>query len=350
MVQVFRKQNHYLLQDLRIEPVGVYGLNLGNLAYLKLDNVKVIGSADTGFNENESCLKVATTADVKYFDVVDSAFDGCDYGWYVAKAVTADDSSNLQYVNVENTTFDNNDYKGLYVEKLSDAVFDNISVNDNGNSDFWNMIWNGGFDVNLKNGDYQNLTFSSITLEGNGLGYKEGAGLMIKARDDGATYGAFPATLDNVLITNSTFTGNERGIRLGEPGKLNAGPTNVVINFNRILGNEQAYTGTDGSAYGGLVNQSVAAVSAENNWFGCNAGPGATGCDAVAVGTGAGAIDADPWIVLSLTADPDSTRTRHVCCSGSQSGDEFGWCFHRCGWVYPTGSVGYLHSPGWRHA
>jgi hypothetical protein len=219
------------------------------------------------------------------------------------------DTSTVSNVVVNDTSFVHNNLKGIYTEKLSDALFDGITVSDNG---FTNVgvptyfaPYMAGVDINLKAGTYQNISFTNSTFTNNSLGQaKEGVAVTVKARDDGATYGAFPATLDNVLITNSTFTGNERGIRLGEPGKLNAGPTNVVINFNRILGNEQTYTGTDGSAYGGLVNQSVAAVSAENNWFGCNAGPGATGCDVVAVGTDAGAVDADPWIVLSLTADP----------------------------------------------
>jgi len=101
-----------------------------------------------------------------------------------------------------------------------------------------------------------------MTAIGNGLTSKEGAALMIKARDDGATYGAYPATLSNVHITGGTFTGNERGIRFGEPGTTNAGPTNVVITGAAIHSNFKTYGGDDGSAYGDVVNFSLAQVVA----------------------------------------------------------------------------------------
>ena len=140
-----------LLQDLRIEPQGVYGLDLGSLDYLKLDNVKVIGTALSASNESEACLKIATTVSVRYLDVVNSAFDQCDYGWYIAKhGDWGPDGSNVQFVTVTNTTFNDNDYKGLYVEKLSDATFTDVTVSNNGKSDFWNQVWNGGLDINLK--------------------------------------------------------------------------------------------------------------------------------------------------------------------------------------------------------
>ena len=139
-----------------------------------------------------------------------------------------------------------------------------------------------GFDINLKAGAYQNLTFINNTITNNGLGgAKEGVGITVKARDDGAPYGAFPATLSNVSIESSLVAGNERGIRFGEPGKNNAGPTGVTVHNVCISGNVQTYTGTDGSAYGGLVNQSLATVDATNNWWGNASGPnppGSGGC------------------------------------------------------------------------
>ncbi len=238
-----------LLQNLRVEPQGVYGINIASLDYLKLDNVRVVGTALSAFNEAELCLKIATTANVTYLDVTNSAFDQCDYGWYIAKhGDWGPGGSNVQFVTVTDTTFNDNDYKGLYIEKLSDATFEDVTVSNNGKSDFWNQVWNGGVDINLKGEElYQNLIFNNMTVSGNGLGYKEGAGMMIKARDDGDTYGAHPASLDNVQINGGSFTGNERGIRFGEPGKNNATPTNAVIHFANISNNSGTYTGLDGS-------------------------------------------------------------------------------------------------------
>ena len=44
-------------------------------------------------------------------------------------------------------------------------------------------------------------------------------------------------------------------------------------------------------------------LDAENNWFGCNEGPGGgPDCDSI---LSAGSIEADPWLVLTIEASPD---------------------------------------------
>ena len=292
-------ENTVLIQDIRIEPVGVYGLNLASLAYLHLNNVQVVGSSATAFGESEACLKIATTADVSHLTVENSAFNQCDYGWYVAKhGDWGPAGSNFRYVNVENTEFANNDFKGLYIEKLADASFTDVVVIDNGSQDFWNMAFNGGMDINLKGEEnYQNLSFNNMTVSGNGLGYQEGAGLMIKARDDGATYGVHPASLEHVTITGGIYSGNERGIRIGEPGKTNAGPSDVVIRLAQISNNIQTYSGTDGSFYGGVVNHSQQVVDARGNWWGADSGPFHTTLNPLGLGdTVSDRVLFDPWM------------------------------------------------------
>ncbi|GIV79217.1 MAG: hypothetical protein KatS3mg050_3611 [Litorilinea sp.] len=288
-----------LLQDIRIEPEHVYGINIpsGTVQYLTLDNVQVIGTNETNDTESETGLKVATAASLHYLTVMDSAFDHLTYGWYFAKhGDWGPGGSNVTHVSVSNTSFSYNDAKGIYVEKLSDATFTNCQVINNGvYSAFWNGTWNAGFDINLKGEEiYQNIVFDNVTFMDNGHHVKEGAALMIKARDDGATYGAHPASLDNVQILNSTFQGNERGIRLGEPGANNAGPTNVVIHNNNIISNTQTYTGTDGSPYGGVINLTQSRVDATMNWWGAADGPSGEGSgsgDAVSAN-----VDFCPWL------------------------------------------------------
>lgn len=70
--------------------------------------------------------------------------------------------------------------------------------------------------------------------------------------------------------------------------------TAVDIHFNRIVGNTTA----------GLESTADTTVDAENNWWGCNAGPGQTGCDATVQAGGTGSIDAAPWLVLALAVNP----------------------------------------------
>ncbi|HOG79705.1 MAG TPA: right-handed parallel beta-helix repeat-containing protein, partial [Anaerolineaceae bacterium] len=281
-----------VLQNMRVQPNGQAGVSIGRFTeatgvtvdYLTLDNLWVIGTNNNAQTEQERGLYVDLTSTLNYLTVTDCAFNNLAYGWYIQKQVSAD-ASTVSNVVVTNTVFNHNNLKGIYTEKLTDATFTDCTIDQNGfdatGLPSYFIPWMSGVDINLKAGTYQNIAFINATVTNNGLGgAKEGVGLAIKARTDGATYSPYPATLDNVLIANSTITGNERGIRIGEPGKNNPGPTNVVIHHNRIFGNVQTYSGTDGTTYGGVVNQSAADVTAENNWFGCNEGPNMAGCDA----------------------------------------------------------------------
>jgi hypothetical protein len=298
-----------LLKALRIEPRGEVGISLGivgnwnavqSVSYLRFEDVQVVGTPGQSHIENERCLDLELNKSVAHLIVVNSGFSQCDHGWYFNKHNGAITPSTAQYIAVYNSSFIDNSYKGMYIELLSDAIFDNVVVSGNGLIANWNGAFNAGVDINLKAGAYQNLVFRNMTVTGNGLGAQHGAGLLVKARDDGATYGANPATLTNVLIEGGVFSGNERGIRIGEPGTNNASPTNVQIHNASITGNNPTYTGANPSASGGLVNNSIAAVNAEYNWWGSATGPteagnpGGTGERVTNANTGS--VDYTPWL------------------------------------------------------
>lgn len=90
-------------------------------------------------------------------------------------------------------------------------------------------------------------------------------------------------------MTRNTLVGNDLGLAVG------FGTDSSVVDaaFNRIVGNTLGLTSIS------------ATVTAENNWWGCNAGPDGVGCDVV---SGSGAPDADPWLVLGLEADPNTVE------------------------------------------
>lgn len=70
--------------------------------------------------------------------------------------------------------------------------------------------------------------------------------------------------------------------------------SSAELHCNRIVGNQQA-----------LSADITIPVAAENNWWGCNAGPGASvGCNGVVAGSTV--VDADPWLVLGLSATPSA--------------------------------------------
>jgi len=295
-----------LFRDIRVAPDGMAGFSVGrfteatgvDISYIKLDNVIVVGNNVNPNTEQERGLYVDLTSSLRYLTITNSAFDSLTYGWYLQKEVSAD-ASTVENVTVTGTSFNHNNHKGIYAEKLTDATFTDCTVSENGFTDLgmpsYFVPWMCGIDFNLKAGTYQNFTFNNCTVTDNALGgAKEGVGLTVKGRGTGNNpsggYTAFPAWVNNVVITGGTFTGNERGMRFGEPGKENASPTNVTITDADIHSNVQTYSGFDGSAYGDVVNQMMAGVGvdAEENWWG-------TILYSVIDGNTPGEVDFVPW-------------------------------------------------------
>jgi hypothetical protein len=103
------------------------------------------------------------------------------------------------------------------------------------------------------------------------------------------------------LITNATIKSNNvRDVDRAFSGEVNNGhsATGTQAHFNNFVSNPN-----------GFVWDGTGAVNAENNWWGCNFGPGTggTGCSGTSNGiggTGAANVDANPWLILSLMAMP----------------------------------------------
>ncbi len=111
-------------------------------------------------------------------------------------------------------------------------------------------------------------------------GGNDSAAMLISTYSAPGTTGTFTS---NVLL------GNLRGLQIGAELSVPPDTSTATAAFNRIVGNVDM----------GIGSVSVGAVMTENNWFGCNAGPGAVGCD-LATGT----QDYDPWLTLTITAVP----------------------------------------------
>jgi parallel beta-helix repeat protein len=133
-------------------------------------------------------------------------------------------------------------------------------------------------------------------------GSDEASGILLFAADPGTVVSGNTVTDNDIgvyvdsdaTITENTITGNRgEGIVVGAPSFPSPGPgATPTIDRNRIVGN-----GT------GLDNTGGAAVTAETNWWGCNAGPGDAACDSVT-----GTTDTDPRLVLTLSI-ADNTLT-----------------------------------------
>jgi len=114
----------------------------------------------------------------------------------------------------------------------------------------------------------------------------------------GAHGGAVYFNTGTLTIDHSTFFANIAA-GFGRGGAIYVDSGTLSLTYSRIYGN-QAYSGGSG-VYNHALNG--AATTATNNWWGCNAGPAAAGCDQAV--TDNGALTATPWIVLTNSASPN---------------------------------------------
>ncbi|HET8625790.1 MAG TPA: putative Ig domain-containing protein, partial [Thermomicrobiales bacterium] len=154
----------------------------------------------------------------------------------------------------------------------------------------------GGISTGTNNGIATTITNTAITsnnaTDTTGGPTTSGGGIGIEATDG------------QVTITGSTITGNQT---LGNGGGVAFSATaantgSLSLGFNRVAGNT---VGVGGNGTG-LYTDGTGAVTAQHNWWGCNAGPGSAPCDRV-VGPAAAAYT--PWLTLGLTASPATITT-----------------------------------------
>lgn len=117
--------------------------------------------------------------------------------------------------------------------------------------------------------------------------------------NSGNTYGGALQINGGALnILNSTFLTNSATGQGGLGGALFADSGTVNLSFSRLAGNSATHGG--GAVYNHGSN--LANTTATNNWWGCNGGPGAGGCDVVA--SDGGTMSFNPWIIITNSASP----------------------------------------------
>ena len=212
-----------------------------DLDSLTVTNIKLQGVLETGAQANDgtgSYMGIGTYNDcfgVGDLQLTNVTIDGFSYGLYFGinpAGGTGPYNENPVSVTANNLTVQNCYIKGAYFEKLTDSSFTSCTFANNGTDP--NMVasesmrtWMCGVDINLKNGNYKNISFVGCTFTNNGA--NSGTALLIKARDDG-NYGE-TTSLDGATVSGCTFANNHgtTPVILGEPGKGNKTPVNVSI-------------------------------------------------------------------------------------------------------------------------
>jgi hypothetical protein len=96
-----------------------------------------------------------------------------------------------------------------------------------------------------------------------------------------------------LTITGSTFTSNiVSGTSVLGGSVLFTDNGSAALHYDRIVGND--------STHAAVMAGTAGTVNATEDWWGCNAGPGSTGCD----GTSGTGITSAPWLVLTAAASP----------------------------------------------
>ncbi len=108
-----------------------------------------------------------------------------------------------------------------------------------------------------------------------------------------AGYSGDPA-VPNAAVTGNTIEGTDAGVEVAQGETAGAPLPVAIVQNNAISGNTQ-----------GIENRTTAQVNAADNWFGCNSGAGAAGCDTV-TGSGANHVTSAPFLVLGVSALPST--------------------------------------------
>ncbi len=146
------------------------------------------------------------------------------------------------------------------------------------------------------------LNVTDSIISGN-TAFRGGGGIYCEGCD---------TTLTRVQLINNTAS-VDSGFGYGGGGIANTGSSaSLTISGSRIVGNA---VGAGGTGSGVHVRTSTS-NTLENNWWGCNGGPGAAGCDTIGTSDSA-TEDHTPWLVLdhstaSTTIGGSATTTATI--------------------------------------
>ncbi|UXP33999.1 T9SS type A sorting domain-containing protein [Reichenbachiella agarivorans] len=228
-----------------------------------ISNCHLDGATGTGLLVNMS----SNGSSVSDLTVLNTSMNNSRFGFYSQMSTAINAGNYLTNVLFRNCSFNNNTDKGIYVENLNNATFENISVNNSGTS--VSNGYNNGIDINLKWQAYSNLVIRNSkiidcgAIGPNDIGIapdnRRSTAVAIKARTDGS-YASPAASLTNLTLDGVVIDGLVGDLRLGEMGQNNTGITMSNVFIDRCsFANDGLYC---------FVNEQAGTLSLDNNYWG----------------------------------------------------------------------------------
>lgn len=314
--------------DVTLDGLTITNFNLGISLSASIDDLAL---TDIDISSGITGIRKSTAATIDGLTITGGSFSDMQHGMTVYKANSAD--GRLSNFTVDGASFSNLNEKGIYLETGDHVLMTNLTMTEVGEfgrtMSFGGLgTWGAGIDVNLKysNGvDYSDITISDSTFTNVGTSDQDGAGtphlggaaIAVKTRDDASSYNTNPATFDGELkIDGVTIDGTSVGIRVGEPGKTNAGPavdiTNTTIDnaVTAEVDNVSASTLTVNLGDGGETWAAAATTTGDIDFAG-GAGDdhmtGGAGADSFAGGGGADTVDGGAGLdTVTFAGDSDN--------------------------------------------
>jgi FG-GAP repeat len=214
-------------------------------------------------------------ADIDNVTISDSTFSG--------NATTTDPSAASFY-----------EGGGIFIRHTNGGVVtltnDTFSANDSASR-------GGGISIDSGGNQTVSITGGSIINNVSGTysgGAGEGGGIYI-------AYGGGATSLNQVSITGNSLSGNTSDHRGGGGIAVGNVTSAVNVSYCRITGN----TASGSTGTGLHKDNNTGTVNANENWWGCNAGPGASPCDTAVVGgagVGTPVLNDTVWLKLNFAA------------------------------------------------
>ena len=186
----------------------------------------------------------------------------------------------------------NNTIKVMNAQSADPEVILGIWENAHGHSSNVTVSGNSFVNMSGSNNAAANLQRAfRITSHSSASTTVEYLNNSVEGANIGFQWNPTSGTNQPVKLTSNKITNNTTGIRLNTNGSAD-------LKYNRIVGNSAA----------GINNNLGVSVTANDNWWGCNFGPGTGGAGCTGTPNGVlGTVTASTWLVLKTTASPTST-------------------------------------------